>query len=349
MAKEKTIEEVIAQKWKTISTKMSKSIIAKPFSSKISWFSNEIAQFAVILLLFSTAFFTDEVIEFSQTLPGHLVAVGIILYFTAVSPMFGAMISMFIILFYNTDLVQAFLQDELVVRQINREYFSSSDSQRKKDGEKEMFNSINGSMENSKINSAYPFTADVLTVPSIFSRPAFFQYGGVSDKKNDPKHPKGGQGQVEGFSTAIKEQGEAYQPYEATYEAPYSPIGVNTKMNNNRSSSSLNNQFAQREAAREAEEFRDKYCSAGQLSYKNVPVRTEMAGHIFPHLSFQDGQICNPCDQTCVIAVSDKARLLDTERRLKHGEIEERNMRKVSQDWVPTWFDIFLPHPVFRI
>ena len=45
-------------------------------------------------------------------------------------------------------------------------------------------------------------------------------------------------------------------------------------------------------------QFRQEHCPAGKLMYKGLPVRTEMAEHVFPELKFGDAP-CDPCNARC--------------------------------------------------
>lgn len=48
--------------------------------------------------------------------------------------------------------------------------------------------------------------------------------------------------------------------------------------------------------------FRDQNCVQGVLKYKNLPVRDEMATHIYPEVKFND-EYCNVCRPTCKFSI----------------------------------------------
>lgn len=63
------------------------------------------------------------------------------------------------------------------------------------------------------------------------------------------------------------------------------------------------------------DQFREQNCKNGVLQYKDMTVRAEMAGHIFPELSFANADYpCNPCDKTCGISIIEAK--LDTESKI---------------------------------
>jgi hypothetical protein len=49
-------------------------------------------------------------------------------------------------------------------------------------------------------------------------------------------------------------------------------------------------------------DFRQEYCDAGKLKYKNMDVNAEMMEHVFPEIQFA-GDKCNPCNETCVFSI----------------------------------------------
>ena len=72
------------------------------------------------------------------------------------------------------------------------------------------------------------------------------------------------------------------------------------------------------------EKFRKLSCKNGGLVYKNMPVKTDMAEHIFPQIHFQNDQKCNPCDINCSFSIVES----------KIATQEEIVYPKTSDDWV---------------
>jgi hypothetical protein len=61
--------------------------------------------------------------------------------------------------------------------------------------------------------------------------------------------------------------------------------------------------------------FRTENCSSkGTLQYKDMEVKNDMAGQIFPELNFKD-QPCNPCSKTCNFSIIESK--IKTEDELK--------------------------------
>lgn len=47
------------------------------------------------------------------------------------------------------------------------------------------------------------------------------------------------------------------------------------------------------------DEFIKEKCKNGVLMYKDLPVKSEMADHIYSEIKFNKSVKCNPCDRTC--------------------------------------------------
>lgn len=47
------------------------------------------------------------------------------------------------------------------------------------------------------------------------------------------------------------------------------------------------------------DEFIKEKCKNGVLMYKDLPVKSEMADHIYSEIKFNTKRKCNPCDRTC--------------------------------------------------
>lgn len=60
--------------------------------------------------------------------------------------------------------------------------------------------------------------------------------------------------------------------------------------------------------------FIQEKCKNGVLMYKDFPVKSEMADHIFPEIQFNTKSRCNPCDTTCDYSIVEAK--IDTETEL---------------------------------
>jgi hypothetical protein len=89
--------------------------------------------------------------------------------------------------------------------------------------------------------------------------------------------------------------------------------------------------------------FREQNCKNGGLMHKNIPVKPEMAGHVFPELNFES-KPCNPCSTTCDFSIIEE----------KLSKEEDLVAPKNSNDWFhETWSKLWgvstNPVPAFRL
>jgi hypothetical protein len=77
-------------------------------------------------------------------------------------------------------------------------------------------------------------------------------------------------------------------------------------------------------------EFRKENCKGADLMYKDMKVKQDMIGHIFPNVEFKDGE-CNVCESTCKFSIIENR--LKTEKELFRSEIHEgvKNKNKWSK------------------
>jgi len=67
-------------------------------------------------------------------------------------------------------------------------------------------------------------------------------------------------------------------------------------------------------------DFRKENCKGTDLMYKDMNVKPDMTGHIFPNVEFKDGE-CNVCESTCKFSIIENR--LKTEKELFRSEIQE--------------------------
>jgi hypothetical protein len=62
------------------------------------------------------------------------------------------------------------------------------------------------------------------------------------------------------------------------------------------------------------DEFIKEKCKNGVLMYKDFPVKSDMADHVYSEIKFNGKNKCNPCDRTCDYNIIEAK--LETERKL---------------------------------
>jgi hypothetical protein len=76
--------------------------------------------------------------------------------------------------------------------------------------------------------------------------------------------------------------------------------------------------------------FRKENCNGIDLMYKDMKVKPDMIGHIFPNVEFKDGE-CNVCDSTCKFSIIENR--LKTEKELFRSVIQEGKRNKGKNKW----------------
>jgi hypothetical protein len=189
-------------------------------------------------------------------------------------------------------------------------------------------------METSVIVDAYPFTKNQVTIPSKFYTKYNNQLPATSNTS---------------FSNYFNQtETETNKESFTDYQTSYHPINYKTISPQTKNDILLNNQ-TQHQNQKQENHFRKSYCVNNQLLYKNTPVRSEMAEHIFPNLQINglagsNGMKCNPCDPTCPISFSNLDQRLENE-----NIIQKRTRTQQSKyndpNWASKYYDVFLPNP----
>jgi hypothetical protein len=130
-------------------------------------------------------------------------------------------------------------------------------------------------------------------------------------------------------------------PTQDNYVSPVdsSPVSINTMdttisqdtVDTTVSQDTMDTTVSQEGLSTDYYDFQKKYCRNSQLYYKEYPIKTEMAEHIFPQIKF-DSNHCNPCDPNC------KFSFVEQKIRKEYDLI----LPKSSNDsYYDSWKDIF--------
>ena len=109
--------------------------------------------------------------------------------------------------------------------------------------------------------------------------------------------------------------------------SPDTPVSQDTTV----SQDTMDTTVSQEGLSTDYYDFQKNYCRNSQLYYKEYPIKTEMAEHIFPQIKF-DSNRCNPCDPNC------KFSFVEQKIRKEYDLI----LPKSSNDsYYDSWKDIF--------
>jgi len=60
------------------------------------------------------------------------------------------------------------------------------------------------------------------------------------------------------------------------------------------------------------DDFRQEYCVAGKLTYKNMEVKPDMVEHVFPEINFNKEE-CSPCSKSCDFSILENRIKVETD------------------------------------
>ena len=222
-------------------------------------------------------------------------------------------------------------------------------------------------METSVIVDAYPFTKDQVTIPSKFYTQYSYQLPATSataTATSNTQKPQATTSFSDYFKQLLTEtittpsttaSKESFTDYQTSYQIrkTLSPQTKNDILLNNQQQQETQNQETQNQETQQQQQhhFRKSYCVNNQLLYKNTPVRSEMAEHIFPNLQINglagsNGMKCNPCDPTCPITFSNIDQRLENENIIQKRTRQQPSSYKYNEhNWTSKHFDMFLPNP----
>jgi hypothetical protein len=187
-----------------------------------------IIQFIPIIIIFTLLKFSKDFVNFSFTILGKLIAILIIIFYSAIDIMVGLCVCGLVILYYQSDYVENMLN-----------------------------------------------ISDVLEIDDVIDIPSLENDNGIPDDgmylvpmatNTDNKKPRQIKGKQPCKSKCNKCEGMT----------DYKPDLI--------------------------DQFKKENCVGGELKYKDMTVKNDMAEHVFSELAFNN-KPCNACDNTCKYSI----------------------------------------------
>ena len=240
------------------------------------------------IILVSVLFlYKEDTIEFSHTILGRLVAVSIILFYISCNILYGLLACLLIILYYQFDFVEE--RSNLKINMIHLEGFQ------------EGAGPLDNIMQqiDAKIDAKIdPKVGDIKTDITNLKNDIKGFKTDITDFKTDVSNVKGDinivktdistvKNDVTNNSTDILKLMNTAPKKETSGFTNYSYDDLKKDPNNK-------SQFKQY--------FKNQNCKKGELKFKNITVRNEIAPHIFPELKYEN-EPCNPCSDSCNFSI----------------------------------------------
>jgi len=253
-----------------------------------------IMDFIPILLLFSFAYYSNEMEQFSNTVLGKILAISIIIYYTNENPLYGLIFCLLTIIYYQTkyaegmenenvdnmasDITLGGIQDDSDItfreNQIQTNvYNNGSISLTENIAKPTHSNSENGStikyVNNAKTSTEYI----IQKINNILQLQSYIKPDTNPTITTDH----------------ITMNAEHFEMKSSTFtNYNYPDVNITTK-----------NEFKKA--------FTSDYCKNGILTYKNIGVKSEMTPFIFNEIEFNDETApCNICSDHCLYKIDPK-------------------------------------------
>jgi len=249
-----------------------------------------------IVLVSILFLYKEDTIEFSHTILGRLIAVSIILFYISCNILYGLLACLLVILYYQFDFVEE--RSNLKINMVHLEGFQEGAGalnnvmqqidtkiDTKVDAKlgdiKTDITNLKTDITNLK-NDIKGFKSDI----NDFKTDVSIVKSDINTVKTDISTVKtdvttNSNDIIKIMNTPPKTEKSGFTNYSDLYDDL-------KKEPNNKS------QFKQY--------FKNQNCKKGELKFKNITVRNEIAPHIFPELKYEN-EPCNPCSDTCNFSI----------------------------------------------
>ena len=287
-----------------------------------------IAKILPIIIVSVLFLYQDETIDFSHTILGRLIAVSIILFYITYDILYGIVACLLVILYYQFDFVEE--RSNSKVEMINLEGFQEGKKNRGKVNVKKEVTNVG-----KKAGKAAEKTGKAL-LKSPIGKFLMKQLNGlkkeilkdvkkdvnelntqvknvktdITDFKTDVNNVKGDVNSIKSDITTIKRDVNNNSA-DIVKNANNPPKNVTNGFTNY---SDLYDEVKKEHDTKNNVKniFKQRNCQNGQLKFKNITVKNEIAPHIFPELKYEN-EPCNPCSNTCNYSIIEaKLRTEDT-------------------------------------
>lgn len=229
---------------------------------------NLLIQFIPILLVTLFLLYTTQMVKYSRTILGKIIALSIVIFYTFIDPLYGVFFCVIIILCYQT------------VFEFNQ-YTEGMDTNCNTNSNHNHMNSINEPAE--KKSDMYSrdelnYVANNMESSNLGS---FIQKESCLINNDDP---------IITINENIK-----FEEGMVTYSSSKNEQKINQEEGN------IDNETIDKDRI----DFENNHCDNGVLRYKGSKINLEMATLVLPQLKYK-GKNCNPCDKSCDYNIDNK-------------------------------------------
>jgi hypothetical protein len=304
-----------------------------------------------IILVFLLVVYTRETIEFSHSILGRLAAVSIIFFYIKIDVLYGLLACLLVILYYQTDFVNQYNDENDKIKIVNLEGFTEGAKSKSKSKSKSKTDLIKEKAEADKAKAE----ADKAKAEADAAKAEADKAKAEADTakiETEKAKTETETGNVN-YQPAMDLQGENNKEEtvdnsanvaesENTENVAETDNGVNkdstenftnyTNLYPDLNENRMNNHMKKDHNVDVTAAFKKQNCKNGQLKYKNILVKNEMAPHIFSELNYTNGP-CNPCAESCNYSIIEEK--MKTEEEL----VKPKN----SNDFVSSVMSLLFP------
>jgi predicted nucleic acid-binding Zn-ribbon protein len=273
-----------------------------------------------IILVSILFLYKEDTIEFSHTILGRFLAVSIILFYISCNILYGLLACLLVILYYQFDFVES--RSNLKINMIDLEGFQ------------EGADPVDNTMQqiDTKIDTKIDAkVSDIKTDITNLKNDIKVFKTDITDLKTDVSNAKVGdiktditnlKNDIKGFKTDITDFKTDVSNVKADINTVKTDIStVKTDVTNNSTdilklmntapkkekSGFTNYNYDESKKTPDTRNqiktyFKNQNCKKGELKFKNITVKNEIAPHIFPELKYEN-EPCNPCSDTCNFSI----------------------------------------------
>ena len=244
---------------------------------------NIIIKLLPIILVSILFLYKEDTIEFSHTILGRFIAVAIILFYLSCNILYGLLSCLLVILYYQFDCVES--RSNSKINMVNLEGFQEGA----------------GPLDNIMQQIDTKIDAKIGDIK-----------GDITNLKNDIKGVKS---DINDFKTDVSIVKADINTVKTDITTVKTDVAMNStdiiKIMNTAPKketsgftnySNLYDELNPRNKSEFKQYFRNQNCKNGELKFKNITVRNEIAPHIFPELKYEK-EPCNPCNDTCSFSI----------------------------------------------
>lgn len=260
-------------------------------------------QFIPIVLVLIYMSYKEWFTEVSHTRLGKLVAILLIIYYTSIDYVFGTLCCVIVIAFYQMNEREGLAEDEYEMKDSEGAIIAE-----------QVPAPPPAVSSKSEAPAPAPTPAPTPTpTPAPVPVPTPVAPAPTPASKSTPVAPTSAPKSTPIATTPVAPTQVAPTPTQVVPNAPTSITSTKYKGGYKIQTTTFIKPDTRDAFTTARDAFIREKCQNGILMYKDFPVKTEMADHIYPEIKYNTKSHCNPCDKTCDYSIVEAKLNTETE------------------------------------